>query len=252
MPAVLNIAISFNLSNSNNVGQGIHFKKSSGSRFWIPETTMTEPPTCYPWTAKSLVGEHGWERGFSAFKRFCHYLARLMNFFFLFQLFFKPSKMPCAHVTYILAIELEPREQGCWLPGAAISIFHYLLLRRFRPPTHTVSLINTCMLPNQHSAYPLRRDGCSRLRVFVWRFRVRYQDREGYLSSLTGYRGRERRISTCLNWFTTLGHSSRAAGSWCVGPWRYAGHLNAIKGMALTCKTPLQEFLEKIERYKSL
>lgn len=39
------------------------------------------------------------------------------------------------------------------------------------------------------------------------------------------------------------------------GAWDHggdAGHLNAIKGMALTCKTPLQEFLEKIERYKSL
>ncbi|PMD62077.1 uncharacterized protein K444DRAFT_525361 [Hyaloscypha bicolor E] len=31
-----------------------------------------------------------------------------------------------------------------------------------------------------------------------------------------------------------------------------AGHLNAIKGMALTCKTPLQEFLDKMEEYKSL
>jgi hypothetical protein len=31
-----------------------------------------------------------------------------------------------------------------------------------------------------------------------------------------------------------------------------AGHLNAIKGMALTCKTPLQEFLDKMEKYKSL
>jgi hypothetical protein len=31
-----------------------------------------------------------------------------------------------------------------------------------------------------------------------------------------------------------------------------AGHLNAVKGMALTCRVPLQEFLAKIERYKVL
>jgi hypothetical protein len=31
-----------------------------------------------------------------------------------------------------------------------------------------------------------------------------------------------------------------------------AGHLNAVKGMALTCKIPLQEFLAKMEKYKSL
>jgi hypothetical protein len=39
------------------------------------------------------------------------------------------------------------------------------------------------------------------------------------------------------------------------GAWGHGGdggHLNSIKGMALTCKTPLQEFLEKIEKYKSL
>jgi hypothetical protein len=31
-----------------------------------------------------------------------------------------------------------------------------------------------------------------------------------------------------------------------------AGHLNEIKGMALTCKTPWQELLNKSETYKSL
>ncbi|KAF4634522.1 hypothetical protein G7Y89_g3576 [Cudoniella acicularis] len=31
-----------------------------------------------------------------------------------------------------------------------------------------------------------------------------------------------------------------------------AGHLNAVKGMALTCRVPLQEFLAKIEKYKVL
>jgi hypothetical protein len=39
------------------------------------------------------------------------------------------------------------------------------------------------------------------------------------------------------------------------GAWAHAGdagHLNAVKGMALTCKVPLQEFLAKIEKYRSL
>jgi hypothetical protein len=39
------------------------------------------------------------------------------------------------------------------------------------------------------------------------------------------------------------------------GTWDHggdAGHLNAIKGMALTCKVPLQEFLVKVEKYKAL
>jgi hypothetical protein len=31
-----------------------------------------------------------------------------------------------------------------------------------------------------------------------------------------------------------------------------AGHLNAVKGMAFACKIPLQEFLAKMEKYKSL
>lgn len=37
------------------------------------------------------------------------------------------------------------------------------------------------------------------------------------------------------------------------GTWNHggdAGHLNAVKGMALTCKIPLQGFLAKIEKYK--
>jgi hypothetical protein len=31
-----------------------------------------------------------------------------------------------------------------------------------------------------------------------------------------------------------------------------ARHLNAVKGMALTCRVPLQEFLAKIEKYRVL
>lgn len=31
-----------------------------------------------------------------------------------------------------------------------------------------------------------------------------------------------------------------------------AGYLNAVKGMALTCRVPLMSFLKKMERYKSL
>jgi hypothetical protein len=37
--------------------------------------------------------------------------------------------------------------------------------------------------------------------------------------------------------------------------WDYggdAGHLNAIKGMALACRIPLEEFLKKIHKYRSL
>jgi len=37
-----------------------------------------------------------------------------------------------------------------------------------------------------------------------------------------------------------------------VGHGGDAGHLNEIKGMALTCKTPWQELLNKSETYKSL
>ena len=39
-------------------------------------------------------------------------------------------------------------------------------------------------------------------------------------------------------------------GSWDHGG--DAGHLNAVKGMALTCKVPLQEFLAKLEKYNRL
>ena len=39
-------------------------------------------------------------------------------------------------------------------------------------------------------------------------------------------------------------------GTWDQGA--DAGHLNAVKGMALTCKIPLQDFLAKMEKYKSL
>ena len=39
-------------------------------------------------------------------------------------------------------------------------------------------------------------------------------------------------------------------GSWTVGG--DAGQLNAIKGMALTCKVPLQELLAKIEKFRIL
>jgi hypothetical protein len=39
-------------------------------------------------------------------------------------------------------------------------------------------------------------------------------------------------------------------GTWdCEGD---AGHTNAIKGMASTCQLPLQDFLTKIEKYKSV
>jgi hypothetical protein len=39
------------------------------------------------------------------------------------------------------------------------------------------------------------------------------------------------------------------------GAWDHggdAGHLNAVKGMALTCKVPLQDFLARVEKYKVL
>jgi hypothetical protein len=39
-------------------------------------------------------------------------------------------------------------------------------------------------------------------------------------------------------------------GSWDHGG--DAGHINAVKGMALTCKAPLQEFLAKLEKFKKL
>lgn len=39
-------------------------------------------------------------------------------------------------------------------------------------------------------------------------------------------------------------------GSWDNGA--HSGHLNAVKGSALTCKVHLEEFLMKIERYKLL
>jgi hypothetical protein len=39
-------------------------------------------------------------------------------------------------------------------------------------------------------------------------------------------------------------------GAWDQGT--DAEHLNAVKGMALTCKIPLQEFLAKVSKYKSL
>jgi hypothetical protein len=39
-------------------------------------------------------------------------------------------------------------------------------------------------------------------------------------------------------------------GSWDHGG--DAGHINAVKGMALICKAPLQEFLAKLEKFKKL
>jgi hypothetical protein len=39
-------------------------------------------------------------------------------------------------------------------------------------------------------------------------------------------------------------------GAWVVNG--DPGHLKAVRGMALTCEEPLQEFLTKIERYKQL
>jgi hypothetical protein len=41
-----------------------------------------------------------------------------------------------------------------------------------------------------------------------------------------------------------------AYGNWDHGG--DAGHLNAVKGMALTCKVPLQEFLMKVRKYRAL
>ena len=45
-----------------------------------------------------------------------------------------------------------------------------------------------------------------------------------------------------------LGHLNH--GTWDTGG--DTGQLNAIKGMASTCQVPLQEFLSKVERFKSL